>query len=374
MERVLRRRQLRLQRAFHPQGLHGRACILNEGAAPTLTVTGGTLLSGGPKAGQASVAFDAADADSGVRSVTVSLGGTVVGSVEYPCAIKDWSACKRDQASQLLQVDTTKVPNGSHEIVVTARDAANNALTRSIGTVTVANPIAGVPAVSEPNGAGASRLAKLSARFTTTTKRSRRLGSAAGRRSRARCSARPAGRSPGRRSRSSPGRSQAGATDTQIAGATTGADGGFSVKLPGGPSRTLTFAYTAFSGDATPTATGDAAHRRASVGVGEHAALGARWPAGLAHRQACGSSAAPASRSASRRATGASGARPTSCGRRAAAGSAGTTASSPSARGRTFFLRARVASPIYPFAERELQADQGARTIEEVRDRGRNPA
>ncbi|MEA2369068.1 MAG: hypothetical protein QOH38_1786, partial [Thermoleophilaceae bacterium] len=46
---------------------------LNEGAAPTLSVTGGTLVAASGKAGSQSLVFDAADVDSGVSSVTVSL-------------------------------------------------------------------------------------------------------------------------------------------------------------------------------------------------------------------------------------------------------------------------------------------------------------
>jgi hypothetical protein len=41
----------------------------------------------------------------------------------------------------------------------------------------------------------------------------------------------------------------------QVATVATGADGAFTTKLPSGPSRTITFAYTAFSTDAKPAAT-----------------------------------------------------------------------------------------------------------------------
>ena len=224
--------------------------FLNEAVAPTLTVTGGTLAGAGAKAGEQSVAFDADDADSGVASVAVTLGSTVVGSVQYACAFKDWSACQRDRRSQLLRVDTTKVPDGAHELFVTARDAANNAFTRGLGTVSVANG-----GVSAPNGAGASRLAKISAGFVTTKRRAVRL------RDRSQPTIR--GRLVDERDQPIAGATvavlqrldRAGADPVQVGTVQTAGDGAFSYKLNGGPSRTVTFAYSAFTNDPEPTTT-----------------------------------------------------------------------------------------------------------------------
>jgi hypothetical protein len=227
----------------------GNRLYLNESVAPTLSVTGGTLSGAGAKSGRMSLGFDAADPDSGVKSVSVTIGGTVVGAVDFPCAFNDWSACPRDEKSQLLQVDTAKVPDGNQELVVTVRDAANNALARSLGLVTVANGGA------VPNGPNPSRLAKITARFTTSKKTSRRL----------RYTATPTVKGVLVDDHGQPitgatvavlaRLKQSGARDAQAATAQTGADGGFSLKLPSGPSRTITFAYTAFSGDAKPAAT-----------------------------------------------------------------------------------------------------------------------
>jgi 5-hydroxyisourate hydrolase-like protein (transthyretin family) len=211
---------------------------LNETVAPTLTVSGGTLVSAGAKSGQPTLAFDANDTDSGVASVTVSLGAAVVASAAYPCGVQDWSVCKRDQANQTLPVDTTKVPDGSHELLIAVRDGANNTLTRSLGAIAVAN------------GAG-----KLTASYATTRKRSRRLG----------YRSRPTIRGTLVDQQGQPivGASvailqrprQSGARSTQVATVTTGRDGRFSYKLEAGPSRTLTFAYTAFASDPKPAAT-----------------------------------------------------------------------------------------------------------------------
>lgn len=231
--------------------VHKTRLFLNESVAPTLTVDGGTLTTPGPKTGVQSVALHAADTDSGVRGVTVRLGTTIVGGVEYPCAFADWSACRRDRADQVIQADTTKVPDGAYEMLVTARDTAGNEVTRSAGTVTVANG----PTAGAPNGAGASRLAKLSARFATTSARTRRL----------RYGSRPTirGRLVDERGNAIAGAQiavlqrarRAGAARSQVAAVQTGADGRFSHRLRGGPSRTITFAYSAFGGDREPAAT-----------------------------------------------------------------------------------------------------------------------
>jgi hypothetical protein len=180
--------------------------------------------------------------------VTVSLGSTVVGTVKYACDVHDWSPCKRDETSQVLQVDTTKVPDGDHDLVVAVRDAAGNVLERSLGTITVANG----PGAGSPNGASASRLAKLSAGFATTTKRTKRVS----------FRSRPMirGRLVDEQGRPIAGATvavlqrprQAGAKPVQIATVSTQPDGSFSYRLSGGPSRAITFAYTAFSGDAKP--------------------------------------------------------------------------------------------------------------------------
>jgi hypothetical protein len=223
---------------------------LDEDVNPTLAITGGGLTGTGAKSGQQSLTFDAADADSGVAAVSAALDGTVVGASASRCEGRDWAVCPRDRVGQVLQADTTKVPDGNHELLVTARDAAGNALTRSLGVVAVDNG-----GVSVPNGANPSRLAKITARFTTTKRRSRTLRLTSTPTVRGALvdeSGKPiAGATVAVLARLK----QAGASATQVTTARTGDDGGFSLKLPGGPSRTITFAYTAFSGDAKPAST-----------------------------------------------------------------------------------------------------------------------
>jgi hypothetical protein len=224
---------------------------LNESVAPTLTVTGGTLTGTGAKAGRQSIALDAADVDAGVSSATVALGSTVVGSVKFSCQFKDWSVCPRDERNQLLQVDTTKVPDGSHELLVTVRDAASNALTTSLGAVTIANG----PGPGAPNGGSASRLARLAVTYATTQKRSRRLRFASQPTIRGKLADEHGQPIAGATIAVLQRPRQAGAVPVQTATVATQPDGSFSYKPPMGPSRTITFAYAAFSGDAKPAAT-----------------------------------------------------------------------------------------------------------------------
>ena len=86
--------------------------FLSESADPTVTVTGGSLIGGGPKAGPRTLLVDAFDGDSGILGMTVKLDDTVVGDIPYQCAYDDWSACRRDRQGQVLDIDTTKVFDG----------------------------------------------------------------------------------------------------------------------------------------------------------------------------------------------------------------------------------------------------------------------
>jgi hypothetical protein len=330
----------------YPLFVNKSRLYLNESVNPRLTVTGGTLAGAGAKAGAQSLTFDASDTDSGVASVSVALGSTVVGAVTYACPFNDWSVCQRDRASQALQVDTTKVPDGNHELLVTVRDAANNVLTRSLGTVTVANG----PSAGAPNGGSASRPAQITARFATTRKRAMRV----------RYGSRPTVRGRLVNDQGQPITAagvavlqrlkRAGADPVQIATVTTGADGTFSYKLPGGPSRTMTFAYSAFTNDREPTATSSlrtvvraqlsARISPRTVGAGKKVTLTGRLR--LLGRE--GVQVQIQARDASQWRTIAV---------------VSTTRDGdfrwryrfkPSGAGRTFAFRARVASPIYPFA------------------------
>ena len=264
--------------------------------------------------------------------MSVALGTTAVGTVQYPCAYDDWSACQRDRTSQVLQVDTTKVPDGSHELLVTVTDAANNTLTSSLGTIAVANAAAAGATIGAPNGTTASRLAKISARFTTTRARVRRL--------RYRSTPTIRGRLVDERGQPIAGASiavrqrrvQAGADTVQVGAVTSAADGRFSYKLAAGPSRVVSFAYYAFVGDPKPATTSSLRTSVRAIVSASISPRSVRAGRTITFRAGCGCCRARASRSRSRRATDGSGASSARSRRSAGASSAGATASRPRPR------------------------------------------
>lgn len=249
--------------------------FLDESVAPALSGVGGTLFSAGGQGGRRTVTFNAADADSGVAEVTVKIGGTVVGSATYPCPATDWSACARERPGQTIEVDTALAGGASQPVTLTARDFAGNAITVAAagagvdgppGAVTISDPTGGK---TGPNGENATSAARISAAFKGTKKRTRSLS----------FGARPTVAGTLLTTAGAPIRGatiavrerprKAGGTWRQIGTAETSATGAFSFRVPGGPSRTLSFEYTANSADARPATTSRLSTRvRGSVSAG----------------------------------------------------------------------------------------------------------
>ena len=239
--------------------------LLNDATPPAVSGVGGPLLGGGTLSGAQSVSFNAADGGSGVSTGTITVDGAVavarvLDSGGGGCANLGVSADGRPSylntqpcapsVSGLLTLDTNTLSPGAHAIVVTVTDAAGNATVVNTSTIDVAGSVA----PGTPNGAGASRAAKLSARWTSTRRPSRRLG----------FSARPTltGTLADEAGRPITGAAieilvrekRAGARSAPIGTATTGSDGAFRIQLPSGPSRTVTIQYRAFSDDPKPAA------------------------------------------------------------------------------------------------------------------------
>jgi hypothetical protein len=177
--------------------------------------------------------------------LTANASGSLVDGFGYGNAddtpvVGDWDANGTDTAA-LVRPNLEFVPGA----VVPATPGAPGA---------PGAPAAPV-AVGTPNGQNASRAAKLTVAYSGTTKRSRRLG----------FSSRPTitGRLVDGNGAGIGGAAvvvlsrprQFRAATSPIDTLTTGADGAISYKLPSGPSRTITFAYTAFAGDTHPAVT-----------------------------------------------------------------------------------------------------------------------
>jgi hypothetical protein len=236
--------------------------LLNDPAAPAVTGAGGPLLAGGALSGVQSATFTASDAGSGVHRGAVAVDGTVVSdsvldAAGGACADLGVAADGRPSFTRtqpcpssvngVLTLDTDLLPAGAHDVVLRVSDAAGNQTVVGSARITTSGPR---PAGA--NGSGASRFARLSARFAG--KRSvRRMG----------YGTRPTvtGRLLDEHRAAIAGAAievlvrprRTGARSTQIATVTTGADGRFRVRLPSGPSRTITVAYTAFTGDPKPS-------------------------------------------------------------------------------------------------------------------------
>ncbi len=112
---------------------------VHDTTAPTVSATGGSLAAAGTYAGQQTLLFTAADDNgSGVAKVTVSLGGTVVGTSTSSCQPGSLQPCPAS-ASGALVANTALVPDGSYPVVLTAYDASGDATPVQVATVTIAN-------------------------------------------------------------------------------------------------------------------------------------------------------------------------------------------------------------------------------------------
>lgn len=139
---------------------------LVDPVAPAISGVDGTIFAAGARSKQESLTFQASDQGSGVWQAEVKLGNAVV----YPrqtlsanggqCAevnvqpnvsleYGSGSPCPAAVAPKIA-IDTTKVPNGDHQLVATVWDASGNAVEVVKRTISVAN--AAPPGA--PNGTG----------------------------------------------------------------------------------------------------------------------------------------------------------------------------------------------------------------------------
>jgi hypothetical protein len=140
---------------------------LSENDDPGAEVTGGSLLADGARSGTQTLNWTATDADSGVKAVAVRLGGSQVAAYDLSptCAFVDWSPCPLSEA-RTLDVDTTRLADGTYPLRLDVTDAAGNFRSVDTGyTVTIANRTAGAGAGAERSGqGGAERSAQGGAR------------------------------------------------------------------------------------------------------------------------------------------------------------------------------------------------------------------
>jgi hypothetical protein len=250
--------------------------LLSESETPSVSGVGGGLAAATAVSGTSDVAFQARDAGSGVYQVVFTVDGEQVSTVVpdeaggrcrdvgettdgLPAFISP-QPCP-STLSVDVPLDTTRLSNGPHHLLVSVLDAAGNVTTVLEREITVSNPVsagAGGAAVARgpANGVDPSERATLTAGWKGSA--SERLRGAYGK----------AHTIEGRLT----GPEGSGIADAQVevselptyAGARpqalpaprTAADGRWSLRLPGDSSSSeLRFAYRSHLGDATPVAT-----------------------------------------------------------------------------------------------------------------------
>jgi hypothetical protein len=242
--------------------LFGSQLTLQDATLPSGRVTGGGLASAAPLSGVESIAYEAADGDSGVRQVTLLIDGQVAAQSDYgaECPYANFLACPATESGS-INWNSATVSDGQHSLALVVENVAQNPRTIYAATITTLNRQAGLGTLPGPgigggldgsppagagNGAGASHAAQL------------RLGLA---RSISRSFSRSAVTLRGRLLDGA-GHPIAGAMlDVLQRSANSGAmhvvadpqsraDGTFATDVPAGSSRVLEVAYRAFAGDA----------------------------------------------------------------------------------------------------------------------------
>jgi hypothetical protein len=236
--------------------------LLQQSAGPTAGNVNGELASAAVVRADSDVTFTATDPGAGVYEAVFSVDGQVVQSTVVN---ENGGRCRNvgqttDGLAAFLYVhpcpasvsadvpfDTTRVPNGSHHLVVSVIDAAGNAAPVLDRQIMIANP----PPPGPANGTNASAQASLSVSFRGTRK-------AQITRSYARSTI-VDGRLTGPGGAPISGAlidllaspAYVGSKPVAMSGPRTGADGRFSMRLRGGiSSRTLRFAYSSHLGEA----------------------------------------------------------------------------------------------------------------------------
>jgi hypothetical protein len=258
--------------------LYASDITLEQAAGPTAGAVAGELASAPAVAGTSDIAFTASDPGAGVYAALFSVDGQIVQSTvldgnggrcrdvgEAGDGLPAFLYVQPCLASVSADVglDTTRIANGAHHLVVDVMDAAGNLAPVLDRNITVANPTAGsggpgagAAQPGPPNGSPASAQAALALSWKGA--RSTRLVAGFGK------AETVLGRLTGPGGVPIAGASIdvlatpsfAGARPAAMTAPHTAADGRFTLRIPPGvSSRTIAFAYRSHVGDALPVVT-----------------------------------------------------------------------------------------------------------------------
>jgi hypothetical protein len=235
--------------------LFGAQLTLSDNNLPAGTVTGGVLAGAGPVAGTQSLAFNASDADTGVRTAQLLSDGKVVAQMDYlaQCPYTSFAACPTTR-SDTISWNTSSVANGPHELALRIIDAADNTTVVDDHAITLNNPPIGVNGgLRGPHIANGQPCAGEELNLQVNRKTKPPVipyGKPVTIRGVLHC-----GTVPIRNARltiATLGGPHSASINTSVQ---TALDGSFSYTVPTGPDRTLRFSYTAYSDDPGPSAT-----------------------------------------------------------------------------------------------------------------------
>ncbi len=269
----------------------GGSFTLLDSTVPTVANVTGSLLAGGTLTGEDTITFTASDNGGGVYSATVLVdghllaqkvpnnnGGLCVNLAPASSATMAFAAPQPCPATEnvSLTVNTSAISTGQHHLQVLVTDAAGDQAVAYDGTITTAGPpstaAAGVLAASAtggaigpgspaavrgaPNGTNASDQAKLTARWTSTTKATRTSGYGQADRVSGRLTTATGQPISGALLDVGAIAADQGAKAASLASVSTGPTGAWTLTLPKGiSSSALRFAYDSHVDDTIPAAT-----------------------------------------------------------------------------------------------------------------------
>jgi hypothetical protein len=275
---------------------------LVDNTPPSVSGVSGPLVAGGTLSGNASVSFDASDGQSGVYGGSLVVDGkTVVSQIlntnggaceslnvtdDGQRSFEHAKPCLSSLNSSLT-LNTSTLAAGAHSLELIVEDAAGNQAIAYNGTITIAGSSPGAAAAGAgpgapigpgsplaqrgaPNGANASDQAKLTARWTSTSKAMRTSGYGRADRVSGRLTTSTGQPISGALLDVSATAADQGAKAASLASVRTGPTGAWTLTLPKGiSSSALRFAYRSHVDDTIPVAT-------ATLTLRVHAGVGLR--------------------------------------------------------------------------------------------------